>query len=511
MPADNRQSSPGREQEEPVLKRLASSGAANTGAALLGSVANFLLIVLVTRFWSTSDAGVLFAATSFFNIVLALAHLGSDQGMVRFIAWNSAHSGSGGSRLIIKVGMLPALAMAIFVMVICLVFGSPLSSMLGADDVTDGQALVWVLVAFLPVAVLYEQFLAVCRGFAVMRPTIVVERALRPILQVLLILAIGISGGGIMLLAVAWAIPYAVCLILAGAALLKVLKENPDHLSSPSTEHVAVVRDFWKFTAPRGLARLAQVMIQRSDVIVVTMLLGPAPAAVYTAATRFLVLGQVATSALQQVSEPQLAKLLSASRMKAVVVVTRQMTLWSIVFVWPVYLLFAVHAATFLEWVFGAEYGQGAPVLRVLCFAMLLATAIGPMDVLLLMAGRSSLSLMNVTIALILDLLLCLYLIPMYGIMGAGIAWAVAIIAKNVLCVWQVRRHLGVGLSIGALKMWLLSLVGIFGVAGSLAYLLPGQPWVSVGFSVLTGIFYLLFLWRKRSLLMYSGDPTLGG
>lgn len=502
MSAENQAPVSGEEQEASVLKRIASSGAANTGAALLGSVANFLLIVVVTRFWPAADAGVLFATISVFNIALALSHLGADQGMVRFLAWTSEIHGSGMARRIMKAGMLPALGMAVLVTATLLLFSQPLAAMLGAQQASDGRALIWVFMAFLPFAVLYEQFLAVCRGYAVMRPTIVVERALRPALQVILILAVGLGHGGIVLLAVAWAGPYLLCLVMAGFALRRVLRENPVDTVDGLEDQSDISREFWKFTAPRGLARLAQVMIQRADVIVVTVLLGPAPAAIYTAATRFLVLGQVATSALQQVSEPQLAKLLAGKKLPAVAVVTRQMTLWSVVFVWPIYLLFAVHAPTLLKLVFGDEYQQGAAVLVVLSIAMLVATAIGPMDVLLLMAGRSSLSLLNVTVALALDLVLCFALVPSLGILGAGIAWAIAIIAKNAMCTWQVRKHLGLGLSLRSLKMWLASLVGIFGVAGALVYLPPGQPWVAIGFSFVTGVFYLLFLWRKRSVLM---------
>lgn len=506
MSAENHTPVSGEVQGASVLKRIASSGAANTGAALLGSVANFLLIVAVTRLWPVAEAGVLFAAVSVFNIALALSHLGADQGMVRFLAWNSSRLGGGIGRRIMKAGMLPALGMAVLVTAATLLFSQPLVNLLGAPAVSEGRTFIWVIMGFLPIAVLYEQFLAVCRGYAVMRPTIVVERALRPALQVILILAVGLGHGSVVLLAAAWALPYLLCLVLAGYFLRGVLRESPVSSDSGPGEVSDISREFWKFTAPRGLARLAQVMIQRADVIVVTVLLGPAPAAIYTAATRFLVLGQVATSALQQVSEPQLAKLLAEKKMSAVAVVTRQMTLWSVVFVWPIYLLIAVHAPTLLSWVFGTEYQQGASVLVVLGMAMLVSIAIGPMDVLLLMAGRSSLSLLNVSVALVLDLVLCFALIPQWGIFGAGVAWAVAIVVKNAMCTWQVHKHLGLGLSLRFLKVWLVSLVGIFGIAGVLAYLLPGQPWVAIGISFLTGVFYLLFVWRKRSVLM-DGTP----
>lgn len=485
-----------------ALKRIAVSGAANLGASLLGSIANFVLIVLVTRFWPAADAGLLFAATSFFIIALALAHLGVDQGLVRFIAWNVGSGLSGRNKATVLVGMLPSMGMTLLVAIAGYVAAPWLAGLFSAGSLSEGTLLIRILAVVLPVAVLYEQMLAICRGYAVMKPTIIFERALRPTLQMGFILIAGLSQSGLFWLALAWAGPYVLCLLLAIVSLISTLRKNSGHWHGESSSDQNLGSEFWRFTGPRGLARLAQVMIQRADIVIVTVLLGPAPAAIYTAATRFLVLGQVATSALQQVSEPQLAGLLAKQEIQAVTKVVRQMTLWSIVLVWPIYLVFAVHAGSLMELVFGPGYETGEAVLRMLAVAMLFATAVGPLDVLLLMAGKSSLSLLNTTVALVLDIALCLVLIPQLGILGAGIAWAAAIVTKNLLCMWQVHRHLSIGVFTSRLAKWLMSLFAIFGALGWGGTMFAGQPWVGFGISLLTGIFYLGFLWLRKEILL---------
>lgn len=485
-----------------ALKRIASSGAANLGAALLGSISNFVLIVLVTRFWAAEDAGLLFAATSFFIIALALAHLGADQGLVRFIAWNVGSGRGHHNRSTVLAGILPSLGMSILVAITGFVGAPWLAGVFGADSPEQGTAVIRVLSLVLPVAVHYEQLLAVCRGYAVMKPTIVIERALRPSVQMFLILIAGLSQSSLIWLAWAWAGPYLLCLVLAAVAAFSTLRQNKGNWHGPGEAGQNLGSEFWRFTGPRGLARMAQVMIQRADIVIVTVLLGPAPAAIYTAATRFLVLGQVATSALQQVSEPQLAGLLAKKEVRAVTSVVRQMTVWSIALVWPIYLVFAVHAGALMELVFGAGYQAGGAVLQLLAIAMLISTAIGPLDVLLLMAGKSSLSLFNTTVALVVDLALCFLLIPQWGILGAGVAWAAAIIIKNLLCWWQVRKHLEITVLTRRLAVWLSSLLGIFGLLGWAGTMFAGQPWTGFGISLLTGGFYLGFLWFKREVLM---------
>ena len=71
--------------------------------------------------------------------------------------------------------------------------------------------------------------------------------------------------------------------------------------------------------------------------------------------------------------------------------------------------------------------------------AMLFAVATGPVDTLLLMSGRSALSLLNSLLALAIDIVLCVVLIPPMGITGAALAWAIAVTTRCTLAVIQVR------------------------------------------------------------------------
>jgi O-antigen/teichoic acid export membrane protein len=93
---------------------------------------------------------------------------------------------------------------------------------------------------------------------------------------------------------------------------------------------------------------------------------------------------------------------------------------------------------------FGDGYDGATPTVVVLSIAMLLATAIGPADVVLLMAGRSGTSTANAAAALATDVVLIFVLTPTYGITGAAWAWAAAIAVRNVLPALQVRRSLGI-------------------------------------------------------------------
>ena len=65
---------------------------------------------------------------------------------------------------------------------------------------------------------------------------------------------------------------------------------------------------------PRAIARVTQTALKRSDIVLVAALASPADAALYTAATRFIVLGQLFVQSVQQALSPHLSALFARAR-----------------------------------------------------------------------------------------------------------------------------------------------------------------------------------------------------
>src|SRR5690606_15198992 len=137
--------------------------------------------------------------------------------------------------------------------------------------------------------------------------------------------------------------------------------------------------------------------------------------------------GQVGTLAVQQVLQPQLSELLARDDLDGAGRAFQTATAWIMALAWPAYLTFAVIAPVAIG-VFGDGHGEGATTVALLSLTMLVATAAGPVDSLLLMSGRSGASLANNVAALVLNVVLNLALIPSLGITGAALAWSAAIL-----------------------------------------------------------------------------------
>jgi O-antigen/teichoic acid export membrane protein len=484
------------------LTHVARGGALGLVGAGVSAVAGFALVVIVTNYVTVDTAGLFFTATSAFLLLLAVATLGTETGLARFLLRYEAQDRRGDIRPTVRAAFRPTLTFSVVVAALVIVFADPLADLIGLDG-QDAPASLRLLAVVLPLATWNAITLAGTRAFGQMRATVMVDKIARPVAQTVLVLVIAVASADLLGLTVAWAVPYAVAAIASAWMFHRFLQRRGtfEH-TVPTKSYQELRREFWQFTWPRGITRISQVAIQRMDIILIAALRSPKEAAIYTAATRFVVLGQFGAQAIQQVVQPKFTALLAHHEDEALKDVYQISTAWSMAISWPLYVGVGAAPLVYLG-LFGEEYADnGLPVVVLMSIAMLFAVATGPVDTLLLMAGRSGLSLANALLALAVDLVLCVVLIPPMGITGAAIAWAVAVTLRCTLALIQVRMTLSlVSFGPAAAIVALANLVcfglpllpGLFGDVGVVPVLLALAACVPA---------YVLTLWLGRKVLM---------
>ncbi|MCW2678374.1 MAG: multi antimicrobial extrusion protein MatE [Modestobacter sp.] len=498
---------PGAAAQRSSLGALARGGALNLVGAAVSALTSVALTVVVTRALVKDDAGAFFALTSLFLLGETVARLGTGTGLV----WSLSRMRALGQRdritAVLRVALLPVVGLSVLVASV-LAVGAPDFARLVGGATTGAAAAVVVLAVLLPVTTLSDSLLAATRGFASMLPTVVVDRIGRPLLQLVLV-AIAVRVDSAALLVAAWAAPWAVSAAV-GWWWLSVLRRRgvPSGPAAPADRETW--RTFWSFTAPRALASVAQLALQRLDIVLISVLIGPAAAAVYTAATRFLVVGQMANQAISTAVQPRLGELLAVDDRPATNALFRTATTWLVLLTWPLYLLCATFGVQVLR-LFGRGYDAGAPVILVLAGAMLVATGCGMVDMVLNMAGRTSWNLANAFLALAVNIAVDLVLIPRIGIMGAAIGWAAAIVVNNVLPLAQLTVHLQLHPFDRGTRIAMVLSAVCFGVLPLIAYLSSGgRPLVVAGVVALGAVLWLVGCLHWRDALSLAALRSLG-
>lgn len=430
-------------------RHLARGSAANLAGSVIAAALNFVVPVVLTRGLLQGDAGVFFQVTTLFTIVVNVGTVGADTGLLRAIPQALSLGRPGDVRSQLAVALAPAFAFSLVLCGVLAVLAEPISHAAtgGSESAAQSfQVALYVLLPAGPLAVAYLLCLSASRGLGSVRPLVVIEKISRGALQTAAVVVAVALSASLTLIVLAWVLPYVAAMLVLALWLAERLRRmwhraTAEARGRPQTPVRALARDFWAFSAPRALAKAFAVVLQRFDIILVGALIGPAEAAVYTVATRFLVLGLMFVQAIQQVMAPRISTFLARQDDTRAQRLYQTTTAWLTLVSWPLYLVSACQAPVLLS-IFGADYVRGGGAVVILCLTMLVATACGPVDSMLLMGGRSVLSLMNTALALTVNVALDLVLIPRMGLTGAAWGWTAGIMLTNLLPLWQVRRSM---------------------------------------------------------------------
>lgn len=485
------------------LAQIARGGAFNLFGAALAAVLTFAFTVVVTRSVDRAQAGVFFSLTSAFAIVYTVARLGVPTGLVFFISRYRATDRQDRLKAVIRDAFVPVTTLAVALGAAGVVAAPWLAEHLIGNRHSGPVMLVRVLACSLVFAALTDLGVGATRGFGVMRPLVLVDRIGRPLAQLLLaLLAVAVGARSALGIGLAWTLPFvpsAIILLLWARRLRRKAEQRTGRPPSVRDEDGSTGRAaFWRFTGPRSLGSIAQMALQRSDIVLLGALRGPKEAAVYAAATRFLVLGQLGAGAISTTIQPKLAQLLARDDREAARTVYRVATVWLVLMAWPIYLVSAVFSRQLLH-LFGRGYAVGAAVIVILSLTMLVATATGNVDVVLAMAGRPTWTMANAFCALALNLTLNVILIPRFGIYGAAVAWSAALLFNSLTPLTQLALSMKLH-PFGRSSALAAALAGgCFGVLPFLARLAAGGSLTValVAVTVGTGA-YIAGLWHWR-------------
>jgi O-antigen/teichoic acid export membrane protein len=96
-----------------------------------------------------------------------------------------------------------------------------------------------------------------------------------------------------------------------------------------------------------------------------------------------------------------------------------------------------------LLWLFGAQFVTGYDIMFIAAIGLVVRAAIGPVERLLNMLGHQYICAAAYAFAFVMNVVLCLALVPRFGGHGAAAATSISLVFETVLLFWIVRRRLG--------------------------------------------------------------------
>jgi O-antigen/teichoic acid export membrane protein len=96
-----------------------------------------------------------------------------------------------------------------------------------------------------------------------------------------------------------------------------------------------------------------------------------------------------------------------------------------------------------LLWLFGPQFVIGYDIMFISAIGLVVRSAIGPVERLLNMIGHQYICALAYALAFVMNVVLCIALVPRFGGHGAAAATSISLVFETVLLFWIVRRRLG--------------------------------------------------------------------
>lgn len=199
----------------------------------------------------------------------------------------------------------------------------------------------------------------------------------------------------------------------------------------------------WLATAlPIFLVDSFFLMLTYVDILVLQLFVGPGDIAVYYAATKTLALINFVYFAVGAAAGHRFSEYHANGEHDRLAAFIRDTIRWTF---WPSLALGVVLLAVGkpILSLFGPGFSEGYPLICVMMIGLIARASVGPSERLLNMTGKQGLCAVVYASAFATNLVLCLVLIPHFGLYGAAFATATAVVVESTLLFVMVKRRLG--------------------------------------------------------------------
>lgn len=485
-----------------LAERLARSGAVSLFGTAFAAVAALIVTAVVGNTQGAYGTGQFFQALAVFTILSQFLRLGTNSGIIRHLAEQRAFARTGEAWRTLLVAVVPVAVIATIVGIILVVYSRELAAWLSTPGTEDTLApLLADMAPFIVCAAVLGVLQTAVRMIRGVAAFTILQSVLTPLSRLVGVTTAVIVTSSVSGIFWGWMLPVPLWLVVTVVVLAgPIVSDWRRRGQARSTLRSEAVR-FWRFSSARAVGSALETALEWSDVLIVAAITSPADAGVYAVATRTIRAGQVVDRSMRIAVSPTISGLLALGKTDEARQLHTKVTRAMILATWPFYLVLATLGPAVLS-IFGPDFRDGAVVLTILAGAMMVQSAAGMLQSVLLQGGKSSWQMYNKAAALTLNISLNLLLVPLIGIVGAAVTWAVGVLAETAIAAWQVHRRMGVALEPRRLVPAMVVALVVFGVGGV-------GIWLSLGGSVLALVGglpvlcagYALILWVLRSRL----------
>ena len=423
-----------------------------TGGILLKLV-SFVYTIIIARLFTQGDVGDFYFSLSIVSLIAIFSDLGISSAFSRYVPY---YIGKGYKDKIFKLlntayvscGILALLLVAIVVL-----------SSGGVAQFYSNPSLVaplGVLSLFLLCGLFFGLNVAFLTGLKKMKESNFLNNAQNAFKLILTLLLYFAFGANALVISVAFIASYLPFIALSFSYVDKYLKAYKiERIAMPIQERIETLREVIPFGITVSSVSALWLIISYSDRILLGYLL-PKEAfeqiAVYSIAIAFGSVLPIFSGAVSSNLFPQISEMNAKHTPESIRETSSTAMRWTLFLVIPAAVFFIAFAQELLSTFYGASYATGAMVLVIFTTGILARLVSTIQENLLASKMFVSVEFKAAAVAAIINVVLNVLLIPIYGINGAALASALAFVSASIVVNYYCNKLVGFGFTRESVK-----------------------------------------------------------
>lgn len=418
--------------------QLVRGGAGSAIIKVINRLLTLALAIILARGLGAEGYGLYAYAIAMMTLLTVFAGLGMPTLLVREVA--ASHARQDWSHL---RGVLARALQIVFWIAMALAAIAALILWLLSDGMSANRSktLLWAI-ALLPLAAATKVMMAAIQGLQHVVKAQAAEMLVRPVLVILGVV-------GMFTLFPDMRLPQYVMVVQLGgvlavlcttAVLLYRYLPQPVHAAAAQYE----TRQWLASAMPLALIGGGSIINNQTDILMLGFFRTPKDVGIYNVAVQGSLLVAFGLQVANSLITPQFARLYAQgdqARLQRLVTVTARIILLAAL---PVALAFILAGGVIAGWVFGPEFTQSHTPMAILAVGQLINAAMGSVVSLLNMTGHERDVARTLLITAGLNVLLNLFLIPLFGMAGAATATAFSLATWNIMLYQVVKKRIGI-------------------------------------------------------------------
>ena len=402
---------------------------------IIGMVFGFVSRIIIVRYITISEYGLLSEALVLLNIFVLASTLGLTEGITRQIAYFYGRKETKKVWCVI----VSAVQIGIVAGLICFFFAFSFSDFISMCLIHDKalSPILKILSIAILFTLLFNIIISVFRGFGIVTVKVYFADFIINILRISFFIAIiyfGLSFRGVVYTYLAVPVIASIALIYYGIKKVPAIVKKETCINP-------MRKELLYFSLPLFGQTVLVIMMTSTDTLMLGYLKTLEVVGLYNAALPLAHLITIPLAVLTFIYLPIVSQLYSKDLFCEIKRIYAVVTKWMVSATLPIFLMLFLFPDAILNILFGARYMQAGIALQLLTVGFFTHILLGPNGTTLIVMGKTKLVFLNASVRTIMNVSLNLLLIPSMGLVGAAIASAIAYPTGNMLASVELYLH----------------------------------------------------------------------